>query len=218
MAVVRFSEQLKHDITQKAKDNFDKRENAAVATILPTAEMRQYLLEQGLGPMRAKMDALPTEFFENVSYFSLSKFGPFEANLRFDLPAPMRWPERMQVKHDGMKFRTMGYHNQLVEYTPDLTNAEDMALYERFKARAENIAAIKKTRDEYVAGVRKICDTYTTLSPALKAWPPLWELLPEYAKQRHQEISERKSAKAAALDGVDLESLTVQSTIIKMVR
>jgi hypothetical protein len=218
MAVVRFSSQLITQIKINAANTFAKREADAVATVVPTAEIRDYLLSQGFGPMRDKINALPGEFFEQVTYFTLISFGGVRVNMRFDLLRPVSWPKHIQESHPGMKFRNSGYNNQSVDYTPDLTNAEDMDLQSKFQARQDAINAVSRARIEYIDGVEKVCGAFTTLAPALKAWPPLWDLLPNETKAQHQRINDRKGGSTADLSGVDLDSLTVQSTIAKMTR
>jgi hypothetical protein len=61
--------------------------------------------------------------------------------------------------------------------------------------------------------VYKICNTYSTLAPALKAWPPLWELIPENVKDTHRKIVER-TKNDVVLD-VDIGKLTALSTAAK---
>jgi hypothetical protein len=61
--------------------------------------------------------------------------------------------------------------------------------------------------------VKKVCGAYTTLAPALKAWPPLWELIPENYKNKHREIKER--VKNEVVLDVDIGKLTALSTAAK---
>ena len=61
--------------------------------------------------------------------------------------------------------------------------------------------------------VSKVCDAYSTLAPALKAWPPLWDLIPEDVKDKHREIKER--VKSEAVLSVDIGKLTALSTTAK---
>jgi hypothetical protein len=61
--------------------------------------------------------------------------------------------------------------------------------------------------------VKEVCNTYSTLAPALKAWPPLWDLIPEDVKDKHREIKER--IKNEAVLSVDIGKLTALSTAAK---
>ena len=59
--------------------------------------------------------------------------------------------------------------------------------------------------------------TYSTLAPALKAWPALWDLLDEDTKERHKKIVERKKKDTDDI-GVDLNSMTAAVTFSKLTR
>jgi hypothetical protein len=66
--------------------------------------------------------------------------------------------------------------------------------------------------------VKAVITSYSTLAPALKAWPPLWDLLGEDVKDKHREVVEReKRDPAAAISGsVDLDRLTALASLSKM--
>jgi hypothetical protein len=67
----------------------------------------------------------------------------------------------------------------------------------------------QKRRAEFVEMVKKIVTAYSTLAPALKAWPPLWDFVPDSYKDKHREIKERKKNDAVNLSEVmDLNSMT----------
>jgi hypothetical protein len=70
---------------------------------------------------------------------------------------------------------------------------------------------------EFVKGVEDIIKNFSTLAPALKAWPPLWDLIPRDKQEKHKEIVERKSNKPVALD-MDTSSLTAAVTMAKLVK
>ena len=67
----------------------------------------------------------------------------------------------------------------------------------------------------FLEGVTKVITTYSTLAPALKAWPPLWDLVPESAKVRHRTIVDRKKTEVV-IEGVDLDSMTAVSALAKL--
>ena len=75
----------------------------------------------------------------------------------------------------------------------------------------------KAKRVEFVKGVEDIIKNFSTLAPALKAWPPLWDLIPRDKQEKHKEIVERKSNKPVALD-MDTSSLTAAVTMAKLVK
>ena len=83
-----------------------------------------------------------------------------------------------------------------------------------YKKYSSGVDKIQNERTAFQEGVTKIMNTYTTLAPALKAWPPLWDLVPHDKQQRHKEIVERKK-KEVVVEGVDLASMTAASTLAK---
>jgi hypothetical protein len=60
-------------------------------------------------------------------------------------------------------------------------------------------------------------ETYSTLAPAIKAWPALWDLVPDEAKERHKKVVERVKKDASDV-GVDLNSMTAAVTFSKLTR
>ena len=95
-----------------------------------------------------------------------------------------------------------------------LQDVEDWA---EFKAEVtavnEGVRVATQRQEEFVAMVSKVCHAYTTLAPALKAWPPLWELIPEHVKAKHREITVREKTETTL--NVDLGKLTAMSTAAK---
>jgi hypothetical protein len=90
-------------------------------------------------------------------------------------------------------------------------------ILEEYTAWGKRVQTAEAKRDAFVAGVGKIIDNYSTLAPALKAWPALWDLIPEDKKTKHKEVVERRSNKPVELD-MDTSSLTASVTLAKLVR
>jgi hypothetical protein len=67
---------------------------------------------------------------------------------------------------------------------------------------------LTSVQEEYLVSVRKVLDSFSTLAPALKAWPALWELLPEETKDKHKQVREKPAARGASAVDVDLDRLT----------
>jgi hypothetical protein len=64
--------------------------------------------------------------------------------------------------------------------------------------------------------VQKILHAHATLAPALKAWPALWDLLPESVKNKHRLVVSKASSEKPDLDGVDVASLTATVVMNKL--
>jgi hypothetical protein len=86
-----------------------------------------------------------------------------------------------------------------------------------FKEYNRKIFEATNKQEQFLTSVNRLMETYTTLAPALKAWRPLWDLLPDEAKERHKTIKERKVVKAEELD-IDLNAMTSAVTLSKLTR
>lgn len=214
MATVRFSE----DLLQKIKDN--------ASNTFDTRLKKVYGVEEGLADRiydhvfkdyYASMNALPKEFMEQVGHIHISHFGDVLTNVQLNFASPRPLPKGY---HAGFKFHS-SWNNQHVKYNMDYNDPVDVELHTYFYNRQTNIKVVEKQRDEFVGSVLTVCASFTTLAPALKAWPPLWDLLPEGTKNRHLEVSERKSAAIRAenlMKDVDLSRMTATVVATKLVR
>jgi len=180
--------------------------------------------------IQAKMNALPTGFFEKIESLSLTGFkdAPEDVwqsshtkvetwkrvNLNLKLPSPLPFPP----KNEWQKAGDSGYYMDYSRNEIDFHNEKFEWLHEPFKKYTQGIFNAEAKKDEFVAGVKQIVQTYTTLAPALKAWQPLWDLLPDDAKERHKKITERPKAKTSEELGVDLNSMTSTVAFNKLTR
>ena len=98
---------------------------------------------------------------------------------------------------------------------------QDVPEYAHIKQQLDDyvsgVKALEGQRDEFVAGVKKVVEAHSTLAPALKAWPPLWDLVPEEYRERHRKVVERTKPEAGEID-VDLSKLTATVAVHKMVK
>ena len=81
-------------------------------------------------------------------------------------------------------------------------------------AYKEKLSAAAKRKEEFVDAVRQVIDAYTTLAPALKAWPALWELIPDHVKDKHREVKERTKKEVEM--SVDLNKMTALISAAKL--
>ena len=229
MATVRFSDQLKTDIENNAKAMF--RDSIREAEKNYPMEWAKKLYDSLFSAdIQAKMNALPTGFFGKVESLSLTGFknAPEDVwqsahtkvetwrrvDLRLQLPSPLPF----QPKDTWQKAGDSGYYMDYSRHAIDFHNDKFEWLHEPFKKYTQGIFNAEAKKDEFVAGVKSIVTTYTTLAPALKAWQPLWDLLPDDAKERHKKITEKPKPKTAEDIGVDLNSMTAQVTFNKLTR
>jgi len=88
---------------------------------------------------------------------------------------------------------------------------EDVPMFEDIKtevlAYKNKITILIERKAKFVNGVKELICAHSTLAPALKAWQPLWDLLPDTAKVRHNSKVER-NAKVDVQLAADLNALT----------
>ena len=84
------------------------------------------------------------------------------------------------------------------------------AVYEKVDAWQEALAKVANDREAAKNEVNKILGSFTTLAPALRAWPALWDLLPSDVQDKHKEIVERTKAEPVKVDLSGLEGLTAK--------
>lgn len=204
MSTVRFSDSLKSDITRNAKAVFSSKKKTAEEDI-PNWGMNVYDLL--FKDTKTQMLDMPQDFFETRSRFTVLKIpGLFEGDqhaITIELGQPMPFPAANNEVSMGLFPSMRGYGG----YELNKDDPRWVPILTEFRAYSEGINAIVAKRNEFVAGVTKVIKTYSTLAPALKAWPPLWDLLDEDAKDRHKKITERVNSERN-LGEIDLNELT----------
>lgn len=93
------------------------------------------------------------------------------------------------------------------------------------EADAEAIVEARKKQNAAAEEVVAVLRKFSSLAPALREWPALWELLPNWAQERHKEVVERAAPKPklppAEIDVTasdNLSELTTKLAINKMTK
>ena len=225
MATVRFSDSLKHDIRTSAKAMFEAKIEAAKKDIPSHWADKMY---QSFFPadVIAKFDALPAHVmqekesldFEGFLYAPEDVFQTAEyktkayecSTIRLEFSKAMRWPYEIEKMDTGFKFH---WRSSKADYNDPRWDW----LKPEFKEYVRKIFEQEAQQEKFLEGVNKLMETYSTLAPALKAWPALWDLVPDEAKERHKKVVERKKKDAEEI-GVDLNSMTAAVTFSKLTR
>lgn len=220
MATVRFSGELRSEIRSRAHDTFDAR-------LRDADEFHNYwgqrMYDHAFREYYPKMQALPINFFTQTTELYLDEILNREGerlarpNCTFKLASAMPLPKEYPKE---FKFRG-SWNLTRIDYLCDDGDAFDEELCEYFIARQKRIDSVIKQREEFIENVMKVCDSFATLAPALKAWTPLWDLIPNEYRERHLEVTERKSAAsktADLLNEVDLSTMTATVVSSKLVR
>jgi len=225
MATVRFSDALKSEIRNNAKAMFKQNIDKAKADVPAHWADKIY---QGFFPADdiAKFNALPTHvmqeknsldfegFFnapEDVFQTATHKQKAYECStVRLEFSKDMRWPNDIEKMDTGFKFQ---WRNSKADYN----DSRWAWLIPEFKEYVRKIFEQESKEASFLEGVDKLMETYSTLAPAIKAWPALWDLVPDEAKERHKKVVERVKKDASDV-GVDLNSMTAAVTFSKLTR
>lgn len=225
MATVRFSDALKGEIRNNAKAMFKQNIDKAKADVPAHWADKIY---QGFFPADdiAKFNALPKYTMQEKQ--SLEFDGFFNApdtvfqtathkqsahecsSIRLEFSKDMRWPNDIEKMDTGFKFQ---WRNSKADYN----DSRWAWLIPEFKEYVRKIFEQESKEASFLEGVDKLMETYSTLAPAIKAWPALWDLVPDEAKERHKKVVERVKKDASDV-GVDLNSMTAAVTFSKLTR
>lgn len=219
MATVRFSEKLRSDIYGNARDLFRDKIEAA-KTNYPNDAWASAIYNGMYGEYRSAMEALPENFFERTTRIDFNGFnGMARQSIRLSLPDELPMPYARILRNGAATF---GLHQDYRGYGGVILDADDArwnSLRAEYQAYIEQISAVENARVTFVQGVEKITLAYSTLAPALKAWPPLWDLVPDHVQLRHKEIVERvKRTTTPQIEGVDLNQMTGISVAAKFTK
>ena len=209
MATVRLTDSIRNRVVNSFESIYERRIDAVRQELKDTvtpeevygALMGQYtsLIEQSGLPkaMFPKVKELDIGMnFLSIS-FELSSLHPFSDNLEEHVPF---------VKSSNQYYpRTCQRIRLEDEY--DYTGM----VFDKFKQANDKIKGIKEEMETGTRAIRTLLEKFATLSPALKEWPPLWDLLDENTKDKHKQIQERKKSQKAERDTdaeVDTKALT----------
>jgi hypothetical protein len=201
MATVRFSKELQEDIIKSAKAVFDNQIRVANDNRPDSTTWGEKIYNTLFGEYIPVLNAVPQEFLYMVDQIDVGHIGDTRCGLRFKLLNPRPWTR---------KFNNTEYAKSSSSYDSSQIDLQDhpvwAELHAEVKAWQERNVEMAAKRTEFVEQVKKIISAHATLAPALKMWPPLWDLVPEKYKEKHREIVER--TKKDVDIQVDLGALT----------
>jgi len=225
MATVRFSESLKEDINRNAKKMFEANIDKAKRDVPTHWADKMY---QCFFPAEviAKFKALPDYAMQKEESISFDGFhnepeDEFQTaehrthvykcdSVRLQFSTAQPWPNTFEKE-------TTGFNSRYSAGTCDFNDTRWDWLKPEFKEYNRKIFEQESKQEKFLEGVKSIINTYSTLAPALKAWPALWDLIPEEAKERHKKIVEKKKAEVADI-GADLDGMTAAVTFNKLTK
>jgi hypothetical protein len=211
MATVRFSKELQDEILKNARLVFDKQITAAQGSRPDSTAWAEKIYNILFGEHIPVLNAVPQEFLYMTEQIDIDRVGETRCRLRFNLMSAKPWPR---------KFNDTEYAKSNSTYNSSEISLRDHPAWAELKAELsawqERVTAVQNKRDEFVEQVKKIIEAHATLSPALKMWPPLWDLIPENYKERHREVVERTKKEVDVQ--VDLGALTAAVVANKITR
>lgn len=206
MATVRFSKELIERIEKQAKAKMEPAVQKARET-KPDNSWGQRIYDILFHEAKPILAQVPVGWLKYTKQIEISEVGGRHCGMTFEFATPQPWPHEF-VESELAKKR-MAFGDSII--------LKDHLVWGEFHAEVvdyhQRVQEAARRRDEFVDAVKKICNTYSTLAPALKAWPPLWELVPKDVKDKHRETKEREK-KEVVLE-VDLGKLTALSTAAK---
>ena len=206
MATVRFSKELIDNIGKNARNKMAPAVTKAEET-KPDNSWGQRIYDTMFLEAKPIISQVPAGWLKTVDRMEIDRVGEARCDMRFTFNPPVPWPSTFPASDIAGKDRS--YSDSIV--------LKDHLVWGEFHAEVvaynQRVAAARQRQTEFVDMVYKVCNAYSTLAPALKAWPALWELIPEDVKDKHREIKEREK-KDVVLD-VDLGKLTALSTAAK---
>ncbi|QDP53671.1 MAG: hypothetical protein Unbinned5406contig1000_17 [Prokaryotic dsDNA virus sp.] len=226
MATVRFSDSLKHEIQNNAKVMFHGKIQQAKNNVPAHWADKVY---ECLFPqvVRDQMKALPDYVLRKSEHIDISGWSnapsdvwqtssythdtwQLQGSVRLSFSTPMPWV-------DSFDSAPTGFSKSYSKNEFDYNDSRWDWLKPEFKEYNRKVFEATNKQESFLSSVNKLMETYTTLAPALKAWRPLWDLLPDEAKDRHKTVKERKVVKAEELD-LDLNAMTSAVTLSKITR
>lgn len=208
MATVRFSKDLTDDILRNAEAKMQPLVEKALAT-RPPHSWGDRIYDVLFGEYRPVLTRLPAWWTGTQKEITIERIGSMSVGLSFTLSQPMPWPNDMPAFPLARK---AGYYraNELILNEHDAWKE----LTDEVVAYKQRLSAAKQQVAEFRGMVSQIIGSYTTLAPALKAWPPLWELVPEATKEKHRQVVEREK-KDVKME-VDINKLTAMSVAARL--
>jgi hypothetical protein len=208
MAVVRTSRELVHSVLIQAANTYTKRIDT-VQDSFSFPYTGHQLYNTLFAPWLDNMRALPDEFFYVRDKIDVRKIGYINMAMPvLPIGTPRKFPKEVPLEEDFFMALSFGGHS-----TSAVVELKDSnrwrPLFDAAVQWRQDLDAVISEKDQFVASVRKVLSAHNTINAALKAWPALWELLPDATKDRIRTPVSRSKSDSKNVDlGVDVNKLT----------
>lgn len=208
MATVRFSQELRDNILRFARNKMQPAIDRAMESAPNTPEWAEKIYNTIFSDDLPALRSLPSYWFNDYEGFEIAYAFGQDIYLQMKFATQKPWPSQFQQNRFAKR---AGYGSARIELL-------DAPEWDEFKtevlAYKEKLMAATKRKEEFVDSVRQVINAYTTLAPALKAWPALWELIPENVKDKHRGVVERTKKDVEV--SVDLNKMTAIISAAKL--
>lgn len=207
MATVRITDTLNRDVRRKLTSIYHKRIERMKISIL-TPENNQAIYNAFMGDYTGAIEqsGLPQALFCKAQTLDIYCNGTrFRAGLQ---NKQIFWQDAAAIMPFVEESR-WGYNGDTdITIKPDY-DYTGTAL-QLISDAAAQIKQISREETEALKAVNALLRKYSTLAPALKEWPALWDLLEDDVKEKHKEVAQRKKPepKPEVTDTPDFSSLT----------
>ena len=203
MATVKIGKELRESVEKAAKSIFIRKKDALTQEMISDYQSVEFLYNTIMSPYLPIIAQLPKEMVRQTNELNF-----IVKDIRYPVKFASERPWFNKVPKNELMDGSRYYETDvnIRESAPEWRDVVEHTV--TYKAK---MASLDEQQNTFVDGVRTIMDTYSTLAPALKAWPPLWDLLSEDVKDKHKEVVERKKPEQVEL-GIDLSKMT--STVV----
>jgi hypothetical protein len=206
MATVKFSKGLVENITKSAHNKMQPAVDRALEQ-RPANSWGQIIYDRIFGEQIPLLKQLPSGWTQFRDSITIGAVGDQPCQLTFEFGRSLHWPHTFPANE--LACLTSSYRGDVKLLDDPIW--DDLHL--EVKAYNGRVGYAKGRQTEFVQSVTKLLEAYSTLAPALKAWPPLWELVSEDVKEQHRSLSSRTKKEIEV--NVDLARLTAMSTAAK---
>lgn len=209
MTTVRFSKELRDRIEREARRKMQFAVDRAKAAP-PSNDWGQRIYDTLFSEVIPAVNAVPLEWVNVVSSFSVERIGSLNTSLKFEFHTAKPWPREFVASPLAEPYTS--YNNTRLELSVNPV-WDEFATEVHEYMRKVNEAELR--RDEFAKMVSKVIHAHSTLAPALKMWPALWDLIPDDVKDRHREVKVRDKTEVVMDESIDLNKLTSMATAAK---
>lgn len=209
MATVRITDELRRSVRQRLRYIYEARiDRLRIMTEPDNPEQTAQIYNFFTGEYAERMQSLPDGFFAkaNEIMFRLDT-GDNYVSVKFTTPKSMPYA----VDHPLLREQNWGYNSEYISVRFNPSTDYSNTVLEPVHTALTKIHEIHKQRDTAVKQIEILLDKYSTLSPALKEFPALWDLLPDRVRDKHKEVVEKKpkreTVSSPAQDVGDLSGL-----------